>query len=103
MITSIPEWDQLSVILSPQCLYVFDPHHLPDSEDKLSDYGVDKILELTDFYGTVQKVQYNGWEGISQLDIEAGDTEAGWKLFRRFIFTRCTSSIPSPVKADRPK
>ena len=64
---------------------VFDPNHLPDSEDKLPDYGMDKILELTDFYGAVQKVQYDGQEGISQPDIEADGTQAIQEVLSKLI------------------
>ena len=67
---------------------VFDPHHVPDTEDNLTNYGMNKIVELTNFYGVVQKVQYDGQEGVSQPDIDAEDTEAEWKLFRRLIFTQ---------------
>ena len=44
---------------------VFDLNHLFDSEDKPPDYGMDRILELTDFYGSVQKVQRGGQQGIT--------------------------------------
>ena len=39
---------------------VFDPRHLPDNEDKLSDYGIEKVKTLSDFYGCVQEVHFDG-------------------------------------------
>ena len=38
---------------------VFDPHHLPN-EEKLGDYGTGKVKTLTDFYGSVQEVHFDG-------------------------------------------
>ncbi len=38
---------------------VFDPRHFLATEEELSDYGMDKIVELTDFYGITQKVHFN--------------------------------------------
>lgn len=67
---------------------VFDPRHLPDDEDNLSDYGMDKINTLTAFYGFVQEVQFDGKKGISQPDIDPEDTESEWKLFRRLMLVQ---------------
>lgn len=64
---------------------VFDPRHLPDDEDTLSDYGTDKISTLTVFYGSVQEVQFDEKKGVSQPDIDPEDTESEWKLFRRLM------------------
>ena len=33
---------------------IFDPIHLPDSEESLSTYGMEKLRTLTDFYGKEQ-------------------------------------------------
>ncbi len=62
---------------------VFDPCHLPETEDNLSGYGTEKIAKLTDFYGMKQKVKCDGQEGESEPDIDIEETEAEWKLFRR--------------------
>ena len=75
---------------------VFDPRHLPDSEEELTDYGVQKIQTLIGF-GSVQKVHFKGNEGVSQPDVDPEDTEAKWKLLRRVIFVHtniviCTKS-----------
>ena len=67
---------------------VFDPHHLPDDEANLSDYGIDKINTLTAFYGSVQEVQFDGKKGVSQPDIDREDTESVWKLFRRLMLVQ---------------
>ena len=63
---------------------VFDPRHLPDNEDKLSntDYGTEKIKTLSKRYGCVQEVHFDGSKGTSQPDIDSEDTESEWKLFR---------------------
>ena len=61
---------------------MFDPRHLPDDEDNLSDYGADKINTLTAFYVSVQK------KGVSQPDIDREDTESEWKLFRRLMLVQ---------------
>ena len=55
---------------------VFDPRHLPDDKDNLSDYGTDKIKILTAFYGSVQEVQFDGKKGVSQPDIDQEHTES---------------------------
>lgn len=59
-------------------LSVFDPHQLPGSEKELteSDYGTEKMKTLISFYGCVQKVTFDGREGISQPDIDLEDTES---------------------------
>ena len=67
---------------------VFDPHHLPDDEANLSDYGIDKINTLTAFYGSVQEVQFDGKKGVSQPDIDREDRESEWKLFRRLMLVQ---------------
>lgn len=67
---------------------VFDPRHLPETEYKLADYGIEKIRTLVNFYSVAQKIQFQGDVGISQPDIDAEDTESEWKLFRRVIFVR---------------
>ena len=69
-------------------LAVFDPHHLPEDEDNLRDYGTDKIKTLIAFYGSVQEVQFDGKKGVSQPDIDQEDTESEWKLFRRLMFVQ---------------
>ena len=65
---------------------VFDPRHFPDSEEELTNYGVQKIQTLIGFYGSVQKIHCEGNEGVSQPDVDREDTEAEWKVFRRVIF-----------------
>ncbi len=71
---------------------VFDPCHLPETEDNLSGYGTEKIAKLTDFYGMEQKVKCDGQEGESEPDIDIEETEAEWKLFRRLIFKQYKGS-----------
>ena len=34
----------------------FDPCHLPDKEDELSNYGMEKMTTLINFYGIAQRV-----------------------------------------------
>ena len=65
---------------------VFDPRHLPGTEEELSEYGMEQIKTLTDFYSVEQRIIVGGDEGISQPGIEAKETESEWKLFRRLIF-----------------
>ena len=60
---------------------VFDPHNLPSTEDELSTCGKEEISQLTNFYGVVQKANFDGQEGISQPDVDSEDTEAEWKPF----------------------
>ena len=69
---------------------VFDPRQLPGTEKELteSDYGIEKMKNLTSFYGCVQKITFDGKEGLSTPDIDPEDTESEWKLFRRVIFVR---------------
>ena len=69
---------------------VFDPHQLPGTEKELTelDYGIEKMKNLTSFYGCVQKITFDGKEGLSTPDIDPEDTESEWKLFRRVIFAR---------------
>ena len=67
---------------------VFDPRHLPNDEDKLSDYGTEKVKTLTNFYGCVQEMHFDGNKGVSQPDIDHEDTESEWKLLRRLIFVQ---------------
>ena len=67
---------------------VFDPRHLPDSEEELTDYGVQKIQTLIGFYRSVQRVHFEGNEGVSQPDVNRENAEAEWKLFRRVIYTQ---------------
>ena len=69
---------------------VFDPRHLPDTEKELSNYGMEKIRTLLNFYGVTQ-------EGMSQPDIDAEETESEWKLFRRVVFTQYKSSTLQDV------
>ena len=44
---------------------------------------------LINVYGVIQKVKYDGKEGVSQPDIDSEDTEDECKLNRRFIFRHC--------------
>ncbi len=71
---------------------VFDPRHFPATEEELSNYGMDKIVKLTDFYGIAQKVHFNGKESESEPDVDPDDTEAEWKLFRWLIFKQYRES-----------
>ena len=67
---------------------VFDPRHLPNDEEKLSDYATEKVKTLTNFYGCVQEVHFDGNKGVSKPDIDPEDTESEWKLFHRLIFVQ---------------
>ena len=58
---------------------VFDPRHLPGTEEELSDYGMEQIKTLTDFYSVEKRINIGGDEGISQPDISAKETESEWK------------------------
>jgi len=71
---------------------VFDPRHLPDTEEELSDYGMEKMRTLINYYSVAQRVKLNEDEGVSQPDIDAEETESEWKLFRRAIFIQYKSS-----------
>ena len=71
---------------------VFDPRHLPDTEEELSDYGMEKMRTLINYYSVAQRVKLNEDEGVSQPDIDAEETESEWKLFRRVIFIQYKSS-----------
>ncbi len=56
---------------------VFDPRHLPDTEAELSDYGMEKMRTLMDFYSVAQRVRLNEDEGVSQPDIETKESQNG--------------------------
>ena len=66
----------------------FDPIHLPDSEESLSTYGMEKLRTLTDFYGKEQTLSFEGNAGVSKPDVDPDQTEAEWKIFRRILFTQ---------------
>ena len=55
---------------------VFDPRHLPDTEEELSDYGMEKMRTLINYYSVAQRVKLNEDEGVSQPDIDAEETES---------------------------
>ena len=55
-------------------MFVFDPHHFPKKEE-LSTYGMEKIKVLTSFYGTHQKVKFDGKEAVSQPDVDPEEAE----------------------------
>ena len=76
---------------------VFDPRHLPDTEERLENYGEDKIRILTDFYGIAQRVHFYEYEAFSIPDIDPEDTESEWKLFRRLLFRKYKSSTLQTV------
>ena len=42
---------------------VFDPRQLPGTEKELtdSDYGMEKVKNLTSYYGCVQKITFDGF------------------------------------------
>ena len=67
---------------------VFDPRHLPNSEERLNNYGEEKIRILIDFYGIAQRAYFDGDEAFSQPDIDPEKTEAEWKLFQQLIFRK---------------
>ena len=69
-------------------MYVFDPRHCPNSEERLNNYGEEKIRILIDFYGIAQRAYFDGDEAFSQPDIDPEYTEAEWKLFRQLIFRK---------------
>ena len=53
---------------------VFDPRHL-QKKDEFSTYGMEKIKVLTSFYGTHQKVKFDGKEAVSQPDVDPEEAE----------------------------
>ena len=65
-----------------------DPIHLPDSEESLSTYGMEKLRTLTDFYGKEQTLSFEGNAGVSKPDVDPEQAEAEWKIFRRILFTQ---------------
>lgn len=71
---------------------VFDPRHLPKTEEELSSYGEQKMKTLIDFYSSPQKVQFEGKESVSIPDIDGDETESEWKLFRRVMFMQYKSA-----------
>ena len=71
---------------------IFDPIHLPDSEESLSTYGMEKLRTLTDFYGKEQTLSFEGNAGVSKPDVDPDQAEAEWKIFRRILFTASEDS-----------
>ena len=65
---------------------IFDPIHLPDSEESLSTYGMEKLRTLTDFYGKEQTLSFEGNAGVSKPDVDPDQAEAEWKIFHRILF-----------------
>lgn len=64
---------------------VFDPRHLPSTEDDLSTYGTEKLQILTKFFGCEQKVTFEGETGIAVPDIDREETETEWKIYKRVL------------------
>ena len=64
---------------------IFDPIHLPDSEESLSTYGMEKLRTLTDFYGKEQTLSFEGNTGVSKPDVDPDQAEAEWKIFHRIL------------------
>lgn len=79
---------------------VFDPVHLPQSEESLSSYGMEKLRTLTNFYGSVQRVSFDGKMGLSTPDIVSEEAEAEWKIFRRILFRQYHSEGLQKVVAN---
>ena len=67
---------------------IFDPIHLPDSEESLSTYGMEKLRTLTDFYGKEQTLSFEGNAEVSKPDVDPDQAEAEWKIFHRILFTQ---------------
>ena len=67
---------------------VFDPRHLPNSEERLNNYGEEKIRILIDFYGIAQRAYFDEDEAFSQPDIDPEYTEAEWNLFWWLTFRK---------------
>ena len=73
---------------------IFDPIHLPDSEESLSTYGMEKLRTLTDFYGKEQTLSFEGNAGVSKPDVYPDQAEeAEWKIFCRILFTQHRSEL----------
>lgn len=53
---------------------VFDPRHLPSTEDYLSTYGTEKLQILTKFYDCEQKVTF---DGETEISIPREETNSG--------------------------
>ena len=68
------------------CFSVFDPRLLPDDEQQLSNYGESKVQTLTDFYGRVQSVSFEGKTNRSIPGIDGDETKAEWRFFRKVLF-----------------
>ena len=62
--------DHISSRMESSSQYYFDPIHLPDSEESLSTYGMEKLRTLTDFYGKEQTLSFEGNAGFSKPDID---------------------------------
>lgn len=67
---------------------IFDPAHLPDSEEDLPLYGLEKLRTIISFYGSEQEVTFDGKTGLSTPDVDPEATEAEWKFFRNIIFAQ---------------
>ncbi len=67
---------------------IFDPAHLPDSEEDLPLYGLEKLRTIISFYGSEQEVTFDGKTGLSTPDVDPEATAAEWKIFRNIIFAQ---------------
>ena len=81
-------------------MFIYDPQHLP-TEDKLADYGTEKLRTLINFYSVTQWIQFQGEVAISQPDIDAEHTESEWKLFCLVIFVRYKDSTLQQLECFR--
>ena len=48
---------------------------------ELSTFGMEKIKVLTSFYGTPQKLKFDGKAAVSQPDVDPEEAESECKLF----------------------
>ena len=71
---------------------LFDPHHLPDIEEQLSDYYMEKMRTLINFYSVAQRVKLDEDEGMSQPDIDAEEIESEGSYFGE-LFSCNTRSL----------
>ena len=79
---------------------IFNPSHLPKTEDSLPLYSEEKLQILTNFYGTPQSVTFKRQTKLSVPDLDEQQTVAQWKIFRRILFTNYSESSCSDVLAN---
>ena len=72
---------------------LFNPCHLPEKEDDLSEYGSEKLSTLRSFYGTPQIVTFESKTGHSVPNVRTEQIDVEWKIFRRLMFAKFKTAI----------